>query len=99
MAAIRRRMRRYTEDQTPRRLSAACDGANLSKTDMKECSKPIVRRDESLHEQGVFPSTLNRDHKWTFTTHKHQSWSERSVNVLDLVRQLRGQMVARRRLL
>jgi hypothetical protein len=58
---------------------------------MKECSKPIVRRDESLHEQGVFPSTLNRDHKWTFTTHKHQRWSERSVNVLDLVRQLREQ--------
>lgn len=44
--------------------------------------------DEDLYEQGVFPSTFNRDHKWTFTIHKHQSWSEKSVNVIDLVRQL-----------
>lgn len=44
--------------------------------------------DEDLHEQGVFPSTFNRDHKWTFTIHNHPSWSQKSVNVLDLVRQL-----------
>lgn len=41
--------------------------------------------DEDLYEQGVFPSTFNRDHKWTFTIHKPQSWSERSINVLELL--------------
>ena len=44
--------------------------------------------DEDLYEQGVFPSTFNRDHKWTFTIFKHASWSDRSLNVLDLVREL-----------
>lgn len=41
--------------------------------------------DEDLYEQGVFPSTFNRDHNWTFTIHKPQSWSERSINVLELL--------------
>ncbi|MGB7991216.1 MAG: methyltransferase domain-containing protein [Candidatus Methylophosphatis roskildensis] len=41
--------------------------------------------DEDLYEQGVFPSTFNRDHKWTFTIHKSHSWSDRSINVLDLL--------------
>lgn len=41
--------------------------------------------DEDLYEQGVFPSTFNRDHKWTFTIHKHASWSPRSINVLELL--------------
>lgn len=44
--------------------------------------------DEDLYEQGVFPSTFNRDHKWTFTLYKEHSWSPRSVNVLDLIRHL-----------
>lgn len=44
--------------------------------------------DEDLYEQGVFPSTFNRDHKWTFTIMKSHSWSERSLNVVDLVREL-----------
>ena len=44
--------------------------------------------DEDLYEQGVFPSTFNRDHKWTFAVCKHTSWSPRSVNVVDLVREL-----------
>lgn len=44
--------------------------------------------DEDLYEQGVFPSTFNRDHKWTFTIFKRKSWSERSLNVIDLVRDL-----------
>jgi len=44
--------------------------------------------DEDLYEQGVFPSTYNRDHKWTFTIFKTSSWSERSINVIDLVRKL-----------
>lgn len=41
--------------------------------------------DEDLYEQGVFPSTFNRDHKWTFTIFKHRSWSDRSINLLDLL--------------
>ncbi len=41
--------------------------------------------DEDLYEQGVFPSTFNRDHKWTFTIHKDASWSPRSINVVGLV--------------
>jgi SAM-dependent methyltransferase len=45
----------------------------------------ITVPDEDLYEQGVFPSTFNRDHKWTFTIHKRASWSERSLNVIDLV--------------
>jgi SAM-dependent methyltransferase len=44
--------------------------------------------DEDLYEQGVFPSTFNRDHKWTFTICKSASWSARSLNVVDLVRNL-----------
>jgi SAM-dependent methyltransferase len=44
--------------------------------------------DEDLYEQGIFPSTFNRDHKWTFTLYKERSWSERSINVLDLLRGL-----------
>lgn len=48
----------------------------------------ITVPDEDLYEQGVFPSTFNRDHKWTFTTFKHRSWSDKSLNVIDLVRAL-----------
>lgn len=44
--------------------------------------------DEDLYEQGVFPSTFNKDHKWTFTIFKSRSWSDRSINVVDLVRKL-----------
>lgn len=44
--------------------------------------------DEDMYEQGVFPSTFNRDHKWTFTIFKTSSWSSRSLNVLDLIRSL-----------
>jgi SAM-dependent methyltransferase len=44
--------------------------------------------DEDLYEQGVFPSTFNRNHKWTFTIYKPASWSGRSVNVTELVQKL-----------
>jgi SAM-dependent methyltransferase len=44
--------------------------------------------DEDLYEQGKFPSTFNRDHKWTFTVWKERSWSERSINLLDLLSRL-----------
>lgn len=48
----------------------------------------ITVPDEDLYEQGVFPSTFNRDHKWTFTIFKTKSWSDRSLNLLDMVREL-----------
>ncbi len=41
--------------------------------------------DEDLYEQGVFPSTFNRDHKHTFTIFKPTSWSPASINVVDLL--------------
>lgn len=44
--------------------------------------------DEDLYEQGVFPSTFNRDHKWTFTIFKSNSWCARSLNVLDMLREM-----------
>jgi SAM-dependent methyltransferase len=48
----------------------------------------ITVPDEDLYEQGVFPSTYNTDHKWTFTIFKASSWSTRSMNILDMVRSL-----------
>jgi SAM-dependent methyltransferase len=45
----------------------------------------ITVPDEDLYEQGVFPSTFNLDHKWTFTMNKQDSWSNRSIRLLDLV--------------
>ena len=44
--------------------------------------------DEDLYEQGQFPSTFNRDHKWTFTIFKSSSWSDSSINVLELLQEL-----------
>lgn len=44
--------------------------------------------DEDLYEQGVWPSTHNRDHKSAFTLQKTQSWCPASINVLDLMRAL-----------
>ncbi len=44
--------------------------------------------DEDLYEQGEFPSTYNRDHKWTFTMQKTASWSDKSINMIDLLRSL-----------
>lgn len=48
----------------------------------------ITVPDEDLYEQGVFPSTFNRDHKWTFTVFKDRSWSHCSINLLDVIREL-----------
>ena len=50
----------------------------------------ILVPDEDLYEQGVFPSRFNPDHKATFTISKAQSWSPKSVNVLDLAQSLPG---------
>lgn len=41
--------------------------------------------DEDLYEQGRFPSVFNSDHKHTFTIHKKASWSEKSINLFDLL--------------
>jgi SAM-dependent methyltransferase len=41
--------------------------------------------DEDLYEQGVFPSTFNSDHKWTFTMQKSRSWSPGSINLMALL--------------
>ena len=38
----------------------------------------VIVPDEDLYEQGVFPSTFNADHKWTFTISKSGSWSDKS---------------------
>lgn len=48
----------------------------------------VVVPEEDLYEQGVFPSSLNKDHKWTFTINKKNSWSKKSISVLDLVESL-----------
>jgi SAM-dependent methyltransferase len=48
----------------------------------------VIVPDEDLYEQGVFPSTYNSDHKWTFTVSKSRSWSEKSRNLIELLSQL-----------
>ena len=48
----------------------------------------ITVPDEDLYEQGIFPSTFNQDHKWTFTILKQESWSKNSLNLLDIIRDL-----------
>jgi len=44
----------------------------------------VIVPDEDMYEQGMFPSTYNLDHKWTFTVFKRSSWSSNSRNVMDL---------------
>ena len=48
--------------------------------------------DEDLYEMGTFPSPRNPDHKFTFTIYKKSSWSNKSINVFNLIRSL-GQEV------
>lgn len=45
----------------------------------------VTLPDEDLYEQGAFPSSFNNDHKWTFTIHKQQSWSPKSINLLNFL--------------
>lgn len=54
----------------------------------------VIVPDEDLYEQGRFPSLFNADHRWTFTISKHTSWSPRSINVLDLVNSLGGELLS-----
>jgi SAM-dependent methyltransferase len=48
----------------------------------------VIVPDEDLYEQGIFPSRFNEEHKHTFTISKKRSWSAKSINVLDLAREL-----------
>jgi ADP-heptose:LPS heptosyltransferase/SAM-dependent methyltransferase len=48
----------------------------------------VVVPDEDMYEQGIFPSTFNPDHHWTFTIHKTRSWNLHSQNILSLVAEL-----------
>ena len=52
----------------------------------------ITVPEEDLYELGNWPSRFNPDHKWTFTIMKEQSWSEKSINVLDLLRPFAGKI-------
>ena len=52
--------------------------------------------DEDLYEQGTFPSTMNTEHRWTFTIFKARSWSPNSINVTDLVQALGAQVEVKR---
>jgi SAM-dependent methyltransferase len=48
----------------------------------------VIVPDEDMYEQGIFPSTFNTDHKWTFTVFKTSSWSNRSRNLFELITSL-----------
>lgn len=54
----------------------------------------IIVPDEDLYEQGHFPSRFNDDHKWTFTISKEKSWSNKSINILNLVKTLEGDLIS-----
>lgn len=46
--------------------------------------------DEDLYEQGVFPSRYNYEHKWTFSIYKEHSWSPKSINILEILSELKS---------
>ena len=48
----------------------------------------LVVPDEDLYEKGHWPSIFNTDHKYTFTIAKRKSWSPKSINLLDLLKNL-----------
>ncbi|MCE9648093.1 MAG: class I SAM-dependent methyltransferase [Parvibaculum sp.] len=52
--------------------------------------------DEDLYEQGVFPSTFNPDHKHTFTIHKKKSWSPVSINVTEMLANVKHKIEIRK---
>jgi len=60
----------------------------------------ITVPDEDLYEQAQFPpSTFNGDHKWTFTIFKHESWSNKSINIFHLLMSLENIKVCTLKLL
>ena len=56
----------------------------------------ITVPDEDLYELGNWPSKFNPDHKWTFTIHKNNSWSPKSINILDILIRLSSQIKVER---
>lgn len=52
--------------------------------------------DEDMYEQGIFPSTFNSTHRWTFTVWKPRSWSPASLNLTDLIQVLGAQADVKR---
>lgn len=49
--------------------------------------------DEDLYEQKSFPSRFNPTHLWTFTISKENSWSPKSINILDIIKELDNCMI------
>lgn len=45
--------------------------------------------DEDLYEQGVFPSTYTKGHRHTFTIFKKTSWSNYSINITEMLSNLK----------
>ncbi len=45
----------------------------------------ITVPDEDSYEQDEFPCAFNHDHKWSFTVYKPASWSDKSINVINLL--------------
>jgi SAM-dependent methyltransferase len=62
--------------------------ANWFRTLKKGGYLVVTVPDEDMYEQGVFPSTFNLDHKWTFTPFKMSSWSDKSISVIELLKTL-----------
>lgn len=50
----------------------------------------ITVPDEDMYEQGVFPSRWNQYHKHTFTIYKSKSWSDKSINIIDLINNIQN---------
>lgn len=48
----------------------------------------ITVPDEDLYEQGNFPSLFNRGHLKTFSVYKHESWSGKHYNMIDVVEKI-----------
>jgi SAM-dependent methyltransferase len=53
--------------------------------------------DEDLYEQGLWPSKYSDYHEVSFTIFKKRSWCPKSVNVLDLLREV-GEYVSTERI-
>jgi predicted SAM-dependent methyltransferase len=49
----------------------------------------ITVPDEEMYEHFQWPSRFNGDHKWSFTVHS-SSRMPKSINVLDIIRKLKG---------
>jgi SAM-dependent methyltransferase len=54
----------------------------------------LIVPDEDLYEQGNWPSRYNTDHKWSFTISKRRSWSPKSINLLNLTKELGLELIS-----